>query len=302
MADSGLLFSIFPELFPLTKNLSDSPPKPLQNKKKCSELKHATILNAEIHGVLRELKFEHNAEIGQDTKLCKRIFGHTIRAYNLLETILNGDFNSPINPVFIIDKKNIPSLKLAILLHDIGKPATRKIDADNTVTFKGHDKKGAEISKTICKRLKTSSKQTDYITFIIKNHLDALYLFQKNRIEPDTKEAEIKFFIKHGDRTPDLLIHTIADILGKNGTPLQRDMDFVFFGIKLYNKFQNQFLPAKSLPPLITGADIIKKFGLKPSPLFAKILNKVEIAQINKKITNKAEALKIAEKIISSNS
>ncbi len=350
MADAGLLFSIFPELFPLIKNLAPSHSKPLQNKKECSELKHATILspeieeafkrlkfeynvetkqdtttsdnfetllhnkescpisrrakilNAGIHGVFRELKFEHNAEIGQDTKLCKSVFAHTIRAYNLLETILRSDFNPPINPAFITDKKNIPSLKLAILLHDIGKPATKKISADNTATFEGHDEKGAELAKKTCKRLKTSSKQTDYIEYIIKNHLSALYLFQKSGIAPIAKEAEIKFFIKHGDKTPDLLIHTIADILGKNKTPLRRDIDFVFFGIKLYNKFQSSFLPAKKLPPLITGADIIKQFALKPSPLFAEILREVEIAQLTNKITTKAEALKIAKKIISLNS
>ena len=49
---------------------------------------------------------------------------------------------------------------------------------------------------------------------------------------------------------------------------------------------------------LITGNDLIKKLKLKPSPLFAKILNSVEEEQALGKISTKQEALAFAAKIV----
>jgi len=265
MADSGLLFSILPELIPLIP------------------------INIE------------NTFMFQNSKLYPDIFAHTMRAYNCLEAILNNSFPKLISNIidisFQIRKKNIPLLKLAILLHDIGKPGVKKIKM-NSVNFKGHDEKGAVLAKKICKRLKTSSKEMNYISFIIENHLEALHLFQKNWIASIIKEAEIKFFIKCADKTPDLLVHTISDILGKNEVLSKRDADFVKFGIKLYENFKNDFLSIKSFPPLITGNDLIRIFSLKPSPLFTYILTSVEEARLSRKISNKEDATRLVEKII----
>ena len=65
------------------------------------------------------------------------------------------------------DKKKIALLKLAILLHDTGKPASRTIDKKGDYHFYGHAAAGADMSKKICDRLKMSSREKCFIDFII---------------------------------------------------------------------------------------------------------------------------------------
>ncbi len=56
-----------------------------------------------------------------------------------------------------IDGRRKPILKLAMLLHDIGKPRTRSMDAAGAVHFFGHEKIGAEMAEAITGRLKFSN-------------------------------------------------------------------------------------------------------------------------------------------------
>ncbi len=65
--------------------------------------------------------------------------------------------------------------------------------------------------------------------------------------------------------------------------------------IKYYFSY---FQPEKLKPPLITGSDLINNFALTPSPLFKRVLWRVEEARITKKIKNKDEAIQLAKDII----
>lgn len=62
------------------------------------------------------------------------------------------------------------SIKLAALLHDIGKARTRTED-DAGVHFFGHDKAGAEMAKNIMERLRFSKSQIKKVTTLIRWHM-----------------------------------------------------------------------------------------------------------------------------------
>jgi poly(A) polymerase/tRNA nucleotidyltransferase (CCA-adding enzyme) len=66
-------------------------------------------------------------------------------------------------------------MRLAALLHDIGKPATRrKSDQERNRgdwTFYGHEVVGAKMAKKICENLRLSKEQVDYITTLIRWHM-----------------------------------------------------------------------------------------------------------------------------------
>ena len=66
------------------------------------------------------------------------------------------------------------------------------------------------------------------------------------------------------------------------------------------NDYFTDFQPLRLEPPLITGNDLIQKLGLKPSPLFSKILNHVEEARLSKEISNENSALKLAKEFMNS--
>jgi tRNA nucleotidyltransferase (CCA-adding enzyme) len=63
-------------------------------------------------------------------------------------------------------------VRLSALLHDVGKPATRKWAPEKKDwTFHGHDVVGGKIAKKILENLKFSKKQIDKITKLVRWHL-----------------------------------------------------------------------------------------------------------------------------------
>ncbi len=85
-------------------------------------------------------------------------------------------------------------LRWAAILHDIGKPATRHEDNHCNVSFISHDKIGADLADSICRRLKFSNKKRKKITWLIKNH-QRIFRFA------EMKPAKAKRFALNEDLT-----------------------------------------------------------------------------------------------------
>lgn len=118
--------------------------------------------------------------------------------YNLLEHTAVALQNTP----------PVPSLRLAALLHDIGKVEAFFIDDNGTGHFYGHPKISFEKSKVALKRLKLDNATTDLVLTLVKYH--------DTQIEPtekSVKKALNKF-------TPDLFFKLMeikkADTLAQN--------------------------------------------------------------------------------------
>ncbi|MBV8142441.1 MAG: CCA tRNA nucleotidyltransferase, partial [Verrucomicrobia bacterium] len=61
---------------------------------------------------------------------------------------------------------------MAVLLHDIGKPATRSFDeADQRIRFNGHDKVGAEMTEAVMARLRFPRQEIDLVIEAVRNHM-----------------------------------------------------------------------------------------------------------------------------------
>ncbi|MBU1711640.1 MAG: HD domain-containing protein [Proteobacteria bacterium] len=261
MAKSGLLFEILPELTIL---------------KGCNQNEH------------------HKYDV----------LDHSLAAYSHLETLLN---DRDINPEIFnflnrdMDKKRSALLKCSILLHDIGKPNSLTIGNNGKINFWGHDKISAEIAKQISTRLKLSNNEANYIDFIIRNHIAALHLYNSDIKNSLSNKSLTRFFIKCGDMTPDILLHTIADIKGK-GTEDKRNESFFRFASYLLKEFFSGYKVKQTGPRLITGNDLIEEFGLSPSPLFKRILSIVEESRLANDIKNREEAFSLVKELIKYNS
>lgn len=63
-------------------------------------------------------------------------------------------------------------LRLAALLHDIGKTVTATVDPDNgRIHFYQHERESAKITTTAMQRLKYASSQIKEVTFLVENHM-----------------------------------------------------------------------------------------------------------------------------------
>jgi hypothetical protein len=154
------------------------------------------------------------------------------------------------------------------------------------------------MTKNIVHRLRFSNHEASYIDFIIRNHIRPLFLFTAHQNKTITQKGIARFFLKFGNYAPDLLIHTIADIKGKGNKNDERNEAFINFAREMVKYYFSYFQPENSKPPLITGNDLINVFALTPSPLFKKILRRVEEARISKKIRNKDEAIQLVKKFL----
>jgi hypothetical protein len=104
--------------------------------------------------------------------------------------------------------------------------------------------------------------------------------------------------MKCGFYLPELLVMAAADTLGKASQQRRQQTMFIAFLIRLMHDFETEFRPKAAKPRLITGYDLIADFGLKPSPLFKKILDRVEEERLSKSKMTRQEAVALVQQLI----
>lgn len=103
-------------------------------------------------------------------------------------------------------------LRLAALLHDIGKPATRRLEPGGGVTFHHHDIKGARLAK---KRLQSLRFDTDTITTV--SRLIELHLRFFGYAEGAWTDSAVRRYVRDaGAELERLHILTRADVTTRN--------------------------------------------------------------------------------------
>ncbi len=191
------------------------------------------------------------------------------------------------------DPENLSLIKHAALIHDIGKPRCKTADEHGGIHFYGHETEGAEMAREINRRMRFSNADSEYVVFLVKNHLRPLFLYllhQQAKLRPETVS---RFFMKTAPWTPDLLLLAAADMAGKKESD---GSGFTEFARMLLSEYANEHLPAARRPPLITGRDLIAEFGLTPSPRFARILRQVEEKRLAGNLENREQALAFVKK------
>jgi tRNA nucleotidyltransferase/poly(A) polymerase len=252
------------------------------------EMADTTLLFA-IIWELAELK-----GCGQNHYHAGDVFNHTMDAYHAMEKVLHQP--EPSLPGTILDfikaieVENQIRSKMAVLLHDIGKPVSRCLDAMGNVHFYAHAVKGAGLAREICRRLHMSIRQQQWIETLIRYHQRPLSLFlaqQRHRLRPRSKG---RFFRQCGQLTPYVLIHAMADAKGKKGPGAKNNAalhDFYCHLLSTYLELTSQPFPL----PILNGNDIMDIFKIPPSPLLGKILNNVEELQMAGVLTKREQAI-----------
>jgi poly(A) polymerase len=229
------------------------------------------------------------------------VLAHTLAAFGHLETLIKEKatrFGPTARAALIfLDTKRAGLIKCALLLHDIGKPQV-KTGPSSYSHFYGHEKKGVAMLVPIAKRLRLSTRENDFIGFMIRNHLRPLMLFLAHQQQKLTRTGFTRFFSKSDGFTPDLLLHAMADHMGKGPPEDNQDHAFSRFMEQLLADFEGRFMPLRSSKPLLNGHDLISVFKLDPSAEFKKLLALVEQAKRSGQISTRTEALTlVADKL-----
>jgi len=161
-------------------------------------------------------------------------------------------------------KTTDPIVRLAVLIHDIGKPITAGRDKKGSITFYNHEVVGASIAKNIGRRLRFSRKDQGRLFKLVRYH-------QFTVDERQTDKAIRRFIRNIGkENLTDILELRRADRVG--GGARETSWRFERFKKKLV-EVQKQVFSVTDLK--INGQDVMKTLKINPGPLVGKILNQL---------------------------
>jgi len=179
-------------------------------------------------------------------------------------------------------------LKLACILHDIGKPYTKFTGEDGRIHFYAHEKKGVKIIRAIASRMKLSGKETSILKNAVKFHLRAGQLV--NRMP--SERAKFRFFRDAQGDAVLVLILALADRRAMRGV-LSRSKSFVFLENEIFKMIERLFKEKKhekKRPRILNGDNIMSLLKLPPGPLIGTLLKEIEEAQALKEVKNEKQA------------
>jgi poly(A) polymerase len=171
-----------------------------------------------------------------------------------------------------------PTLAWGALLHDVGKPATFRVAPDR-IRFDDHVDVGVKIAEEICGRLRLSNDHTKQVLALVDNHMRFSHATRM-------KESTLKKFLRMPAFDEHLALHR-ADSLASH-----RNLStYEFVRQKLTE------IPPEKIRPvaLVTGDDLIAA-GYAPGPRFREILEAVEDAQLEGRLSSHDAALEFIKR------
>jgi len=223
-------------------------------------------------------------------------FDHSLLTVHILEAFfqrpesLPAGWSKDCSP-FFHEKKKKAWLKEAALFHDLGKADTFVEKGDGRRTFFGHARASEENFLTVAERLRMGNAERDFVVKMLGNHMRPLYLAREKAEGTLTRRALLRLLRDmHEDLAP-LFLLALADDQAAQGpekSPTQTEDLLAVLRQALALK-EEVLRPIEENPPLLRGKDLIA-LGLKPGPLFGRLLAELKEERLEGRIKNREEA------------
>ncbi|HMD33105.1 MAG TPA: CCA tRNA nucleotidyltransferase [Candidatus Acidoferrales bacterium] len=171
------------------------------------------------------------------------------------------------------------TLAWGALLHDVGKPPTFAPPSGpgGRIRFDGHVEVGTSMAKEIARRLRFSGEETDQVAMLVAQHLRFIDVFEM-------RTATLKRFVRQPHFEEHMALHRM-DCLASHGK-----LDAYEF----VRKFVEETPPEAVRPPRLVTGDDLKSLGLPPGPAYRQIIEAVEEAQLEGRLSTREQALQFA--------
>jgi poly(A) polymerase len=210
------------------------------------------------------------------------VFEHTVKAAGGLDEVIRDsdrELAGPLHPwltatgrIFVPDPADRETLAWAVLLHDIGKPATF-FEAADRIRFHGHETAGAGLAAAVLQRLRRPVKLAETVAALVAAHM-RLPAFPEMRVATRRRTLQDPLFPLHW------LVLSI-DTQASCGQPELPGA--------LLAAWIEELRRPRPVKPLLTGRDLLR-LGYIAGPVFAELLEAVETARLEGEILTAAEA------------
>jgi tRNA nucleotidyltransferase (CCA-adding enzyme) len=159
-----------------------------------------------------------------------------------------------------------PVLRIAAMLHDVGKPRTRAwSDKTSDYTFYDHDRVGAEIAAPIAERLRFSNEDRERIVALVRFHLF--------HYSDEWSDAAVRRWIRRvgADRLADLYLLNQADVRAK-GRDFEPDLAALAALEAHVARVLAEGAALSTRDLKVNGHDLMTELGVKPGRVIGEIL------------------------------
>jgi hypothetical protein len=186
------------------------------------------------------------------------------------------------------------AMRFAALLHDAAKPWTRTELPNGRIGFPGHDAEGAEVARTVMRRLRASEKLADHVAALCLHHLRVGFLVRERPLD---RRTVWRYLQATAPYAADVTIFTVADRLatrGRNAGPAiaaHVEVARTLLGAAL------ELRAAGRPAPLLRGDELARELSLTPGPGLGRLIAQLEEDRYAGAIATREDALRRAREL-----